>query len=124
MSDKIGRHRGGNGWRDAPADGAGDGGSIVVVIWLVRVLEREKSELQPLDLEEGERSREREREREVDACVLPLACCRCINLLQARRAAAGELGARGQLGVASGGSARGGRRNRLSIVFWAGPIGI
>jgi hypothetical protein len=70
------------------------------------------------------KGKQAEREREVDACVLPLACCRCINLLQARRAAAGELGARGQLGVASGGSARGGRRNRLSIVFWAGPIGI
>ena len=53
---------------DVPAGGAGTSAiraaALSSLSRLVLVLDREKSELQPLDLEEGERSRERERERE------------------------------------------------------------
>jgi len=65
-----------------PAGGAGTGAVRAVALSLlsrlVLVLHREKSELQPLDLEEGERNGERER----DVCVAPC-------LLQMHRSVAG-----------------------------------
>ena len=63
------------------AGGAGTGAVRAVALSalsrLVLVLDREKSELQPLDLKKGNKQREREGERE--RCVLPIACCRCID---------------------------------------------
>ena len=57
LSDRIGRRRGGNGWRDAPAGGAGTGAvraaALSSLSRLVLVLDREKSELQPLRLSCG-----------------------------------------------------------------------
>ena len=72
---------------DVPAGGAGTSAiraaALSSLSRLVLVLDREKSELQPLDLEEGERSRERERERE-----------RGREELQARRVSSGGEGIR------------------------------